>query len=480
MIISGEAAGHGGTAVSGSRNLLRLVRPEAALRKAGAGLIVLVSGAAAALFAIVTAALPTALVISVLLACASCWLMHQVVGLSLRRLTITSFWYWLYLGFVFVPALFVFSAHAEPYRTRYLAAVDSALLTVPLGAMFANLVTQCNREAARKYFRTPLVLDAKRSTYLSGFLVLLGAALLLTLLYVLEVRQLPLFYLVFHPGQYDQIVLLREESLKLLASHLRYAYYVLRSALYPILILVALGRYLRTRTKLWRNLFIFTLAVGLVYSALSIAKSPVTNLVIMLALFWYLSRGGKFSVKSGSAAAVLFLAFPVSVVVLEQPDLVNVVGALNVIGERLFYLPAEILYYYFQVFPDVAPFQHGATIATLATVLGMSPFDDANFVGRYMYAHGMSSVTANAPFLGSLYADFGFLGVLAGGLLAGLIMQLVQVYVMRAPKDTARVALLAFLMVAFAYLNTTSLPIVLLSDGVLFAFLFVWILRAMN
>lgn len=470
----------GATAARRRRNPLRQVHPKLVLRKAVTGLIVLVSGAAAALSVIVTATLPTALVVSVLVACASCLLMQRMLGLSLRRLTITSFWYWLYLAFVFIPALVVFSAHAEPYRTRCLIAVDSALITVPFGAMIANLTMQCRGEATRRYFRRPIVLDTNVSAPSRGFLLLLGAALLLTLLYVFEVRQMPLFYLVFHPGQYDKLVMLREESLKLLTSHFRYTYYVLRSTLYPILILVAFGRYLRTRAKLWRNLFIFILAVGLLYSAFSIAKSPVTNLILMLALCWYLSRGGRFSIKSSLAAAVLFLAFPVFVVVLEQPDLVNVAGALNVIGERLFSLPAEILYYYFRVFPDVAPFQHGATISSLATVLGMTPFDDANVVGRFMYAHGMSSVTANAPFLGSLYADFGLPGVLLGGLLAGLIMQSVQVHMIRRPKDTVNVALLAFLMVTFAYLNTTSLPIVLLSDGTLFAFLFVWIIRAAN
>jgi len=404
--------------------------------------------------------------------------MEQVAGLNLQRLTIASFWYWLYLAFVFIPAFFVFSSHSEPYRTTYMAAVDSALITVPLGVMAVNVTTGFHQESVRKYFCAPLARDGSANRLLTGFLILLGVALVLTLLYVLEVRSLPLFYLVFHPGAYDELVLLREESLKLLTSDLRYAYYVLRSTLYPLLILVAFGRYLGTRGALWRNLFVLTLAIGLVYSALSIAKSPVTNLVLMLALFWYLKKGGKLSLKSGAIAVTLFLVFPVFVVVLEQPDLVNVGGALNVIGERLFRLPAEILYYYFQVFPGVAPFQHGATIGLLATVVGMTPFDDANFVGRYMYAHGMPSVTANAPFLGSLYADFGFPGVLAGGFLAGLLMQAAQLRIVRDPKRTVHLALYAFLLVTFAYLNTTSLPIVLMSDGVLFAFLFVWVIRA--
>lgn len=465
---------------NGRFDLLSSMGLEAPLRRSPAVLAVLASGGAAALFVAATASVPTVLLVSVLVACVSCWLMQQAVGLNPRCLTIASFWYWLYLAFVFIPAFFVFGSHAEPYRTIYMAAVDSALITVPLGAMAVNVTTGFQKEDVRRYFRAPLVRDRGANPLFSGFLMLLGAALLLTLLYVLEVRRLPLFYLILHPGAYDQLVLLREESLKLLASDFRYAYYVLRSTLYPILILVALGRYLRTRTAVWRNLFVFTLAIGLIYSALSIAKSPVTNLVLMLALFWYLKRRGKFSVKYAMTGVALFLVFPVFVVVLEQPDLVNVGGALQVIGERLFQLPADILYYYFQAFPTVVPFQHGATIGVLSTVLGKTPFDDANFIGRYMYAHGMSSVTANAPFLGSLYADFGFPGVLVGGFLAGLVMQAVQVRIARAPKDTANLALQAFLFVTFAYLNTTSLPIVLMSDGVLFAFLFVWILRAVN
>lgn len=410
----------------------------------------------------------------------SMWLMQQSVGIfQLSRLSIAGFWYWLYLPFVVLPALSVYGGHGEPYRSTYLLAVDSALITVPAGVALSSVALRFQKQETRNHLlRAPVPVNPSREALFPAFLIFLGVAVVLSALYVLEVREIPLFHLVLHPGDYDQLVLLREESLKLLVSPLRYAYYVLRSTLYPMLILVALGRYLQGRKAVWLGLFITSLGTGGLFSLFSIAKSPLSTLIVMMAIFVYLYRGGRIRARSIFLTVPCVLAVPAGIIMLEQPDLVGLAGALQAIGSRVFYLPAEILYYYFEVFPRVVPFQHGATIGLLASALGMTPFDDTNFVGRYMYVHGMPSVTANAPFLGSLYADFGLLGVFFGGAIAGVLMQTMHVWLMRSRKDTLRLALLAFLFVTFAYLNATSLPIVLLSDGVLFAMAFVWIMRA--
>jgi hypothetical protein len=138
------------------------------------------------------------------------------------------------------------------------------------------------------------------------------------------------------------------------------------------------------------------------------------------------------------------------------------------------------LYYYFEVFPDLVPYQYGATIGKLAWILGREPFNSANFVGLYARPHAMASINANAAFLGNMNADFGMVGCLIGGFLVGLIMQVAQIYVVRRGRSPMNMALYSFVLFGFTSLNSSALPVVLLSDGAILVFLLAWTVRAVD
>lgn len=61
-----------------------------------------------------------------------------------------------------------------------------------------------------------------------------------------------------------------------------------------------------------------------------------------------------------------------------------------------------------------------------------------------------------------------------GGLMAGFIMQSAQIYTIRRRKTIGTLALFAFLIVIFWFLNSTSLPIVLVSDGAILSAVVAW------
>jgi hypothetical protein len=108
--------------------------------------------------------------------------------------------------------------------------------------------------------------------------------------------------------------------------------------------------------------------------------------------------------------------------------------------------------------------------------MGKEPFEMANYIGWYWRPHSMASINANAPFLGGLNADFGMTGVLVGGLLAGFIMQAVQVYLVRRTKCVITLAMYAVVLVDFADIVSSPLPIVLLSGGTFLVLGFAWLM----
>ena len=408
----------------------------------------------------------------------SYWLViRTTLPFQFSRITISGFWYLTYLAMIFLPALFVYSEQEGPYRGRFLFAVESALITVPLGWLIAGRVYDFSRWQDELHFEAPVITRGITAKHRRLFLALLGLALVVTLLYLREVETVPLLYLFRNPGDYLQLVSLREESFKLLGSPLTYAYYLVRSLLYPMLILISLGCYLATRGRLWLFLFVSSFVAGVLYAALSLAKAPVAIVCALLGFYFYYFRRGRLPKRLVAFLLALTLLFPF-VVVLSVSSADSGVGpqeALQGIASRLFYVPAEVAYYYFEVFPKQMPYLHGRSINKLARLLMMTPFDTPNYIGQYAYPSALESISANAVFLGDLNADFGLWGVLLGGIAAGFVMQALHIHVFRRPKTVFSLACYSFLVVAFWFLHSTSLPVVLLSDGAILAVCLAWL-----
>lgn len=432
-----------------------------------------VAGVVAAIFLANTLALVT---LSALTIVCSFWLMQKATGiLNLRALTIPGTFYLLYLVEILIPSFLVYAEQRDPYRQTFLFAVESALLTVPLGILFAKRIFRFQQRETTAFFTSPQQ-DSSSDPGPEVYVLFLMVALGITCLYVLEVRTIPLFYMLRHPGETDYLVWLREKSLKLLDSPLRYAYATLPKSLYPLLIAFSFGRYLLTRQRSWAVLFLASLLPGVLFAGFTIAKGPVAALFLILCLYFYLYRSGKVGGKFVLLCVASILGYPlfVQMQVYAGSKGSDLLSQLQAIGERMFYLPAEVLYYYFRVFPHVVPYQHGRTIGKFAMLLGEKTFDSPNTVGRYMRPYGLYTINANAAFLGDLNADFGIAGILTGGFLAGVIMEVAQIYLVRRGKSALTLSIYANFIEAFHELNSASLPSILLSQGPAFILVVAW------
>jgi hypothetical protein len=304
----------------------------------------------------------------------------------------------------------------------------------------------------KEFFDAPVTERAPSPEQSAAYLLVLVVALALTAGYVIEAPVIPLLYLLRNPGAAAALVGLREESFKLLDSPLVYVYDVLRRVGYPFLICVSLGWYLVSRQRRWLLLFLL----------------PVAVIVLAAALAWYLHIGGKISFRAAVLGFCLVFLFPVFVLMQSLSGLG--VGA-DVIAQgifhRLFYVPAEILYNYFEVVPDVVPYLHGRTIGRINWLIGAeSEVNIANYVFRYMFPWRVDTGLAPAPFIGYLHADFGIVGVLVGGVLAGVILEGLQIVVTRRPKTVVSLAGYAYLLWCGWKLNMESMTQSLLSGGI--------------
>ena len=405
-------------------------------------------------------------------------LVSRASGLSLRRLTVPGVWYYSYLTTTIVPAMLVASEIHTRYVAPFFFAVVITLFTAPLGMWLVNLALGGGREQIQAFFDAPVDRRPPGTPEVAAFLLLLAVALTLTAGYLIETPVIPLLYLLRNPGSALVVVGLREESFKLLNSPFVYFYDVTRNVVYPFLIALALGYYLATRRLLWLLLFLLTAGVGLFYAAVSIAKTPVAVIVLVTALFVYLYRGGRLGWRTMVVSFLAVFLFPVAVVFQSFSGLGFHASDIAVaIVRRVFYVPAEVLYNYFVVVPDIVPYLNGRTIGRVQWILGESDINIANFVFQRMFPTRLESGLANTSFLGYLHADFGLPGILFGGALAGALMQLCQRWLTRRPKTMVTLAAYSYFLWVAWKVNSQSLTQILLSGGAVVILLLVGTLR---
>jgi hypothetical protein len=409
---------------------------------------------------------------SVLVILISLWLVQKTVRLyDLNRMTIPGFWYFSYIIIMYIPGFSIYFEGIPPYRDLFMFSMQSALITVPLGFLLINLILGVKTDEIKAYYDRPL---KERESALSlgvtnwGFIL---GAVAITLLYLTEVQHIALLELLRNPGDWAYYQEVREESFNALRSSFVYAYSLLREMFYPFLIASTLGYYLRFRRRSWLFMFLLSALIGLGFASLSGAKGPPSIILMVLGIFIYLYKGGRINRFWIALWAVVLLMFPVFILVeagggrsWEALGLV-----FETLGIRIFEASPLVAYKYFEIFPDEVGFLHGGSIQKLAWLTGRPYFNTGYYVLSRIFSNPPESGSAGGAFFASFYADFGMPGVLVGGLLTGVILQGIQVYLMRGEKTVAKMAVMAFMFYAFLALNGRALPVVLLGTGTVFA-----------
>ena len=154
-----------------------------------------------------------------------------------------------------------------------------------------------------------------------------------------------------------------------------------------------------------------------------------------------------------------------------RSEVARIVGTVDAVGQvirRLSYTTAFGLYEYFVVFPADHDFLYGdALIKPIARLFG-SDFYVENYVFRqFNPTDPLGSGHENAAFQSNLYADFGLPGVIVGSLAVGILIQAIQIHVMRRSKTVIQLATIAALTYAFWVLNSGSVTSVLITNGAL-------------
>ena len=282
----------------------------------------------------------------------------------------------------------------------------------------------------------------------------------LTAVYFIVVGQIPLLLLLSDRAGSGQLDLSREAAFKLLPPSIAFVFGLVRGLLLPFLAALTLLEARRTRSLLWWMLFSGVATVSLVFAAATLEKSVVGGLLIAVYLSTVIASGHHLTLRRMAVVGFIGLVFPLFVVLGTLGFNMNRFGdSLRAIGRRVFYLPSEVLYRYFDYFPTQRPHLMGRTWPYVSKFLPGGNFPIENKI--YLFGYGdragaVASGSANAAYPGALWADFGWFGIVAGGLILGVLIRSLQQLGDRLPHSASTVAYRAILAYQVVALSATS------------------------
>src|SRR4029077_1176893 len=248
---------------------------------------------------------------------------------------------------------------------------------------------------------------------------LFGVAVVL--LHVYQVGLVPISEVLSLRGDWLAAAQLREEAGHLLPGVInRYLFFWNRIFILPGLTLLALGAYRAQKNRTWLVRLLASSLVALFHGTFTLEKSFGMILFLAVGAFLYLDGRSRIKFRYIITVIVGALVFPLFIFWWIIPEGGEWTEAAFSLGRRLLYVPAQVTFLYFDLVPKQMAFFHGATSHMMAFLTRQEFFDLTNYLFLQEFAQNIESGTANAGFLGSAWANFGWIGFLAEGFLAGL------------------------------------------------------------
>lgn len=377
------------------------------------------------------------------------------------------------------PSIYICSIKDNPAVYPYYFSIILFYVFFPLGLVFGNKLRKIDLPRLNRLRTSPFTSSDVDKLMFELLIVLLIVGGGIFAVYMMRVKTIPLFELLTNPGAAAKFSLLREEALKLLKVTFveRYLFLWERSIIMPFGIIASFFLYMVYRTKKYLILAVVFFSSGLFFNALTLEKSPTAAIFMAIMAFFYL-RQQKFRLRFILLSLVIIFIIPITILYLkyyvDHEDIITYI--LISLSNRIFVIPAEALYYYFEIFPAHHEFLMGRSSQMFSWIHFEGNFPLSNYVGQYWFRNPHTTVSANANYIGNFWADFGMPGVIISSFFVGWVIHWIYWKILQVADYQKNVI--------FVVLSTITVPIftirflsanfttILLSSGLLLLILF--------
>lgn len=353
----------------------------------------------------------------VFLAFSSCFLCFKVaLGRHLRFgiITIPSLFMLAYLILISLPSLYWFLRSDSPARFVYLLAVQSVLVAFPVGMAFALAIRRRAPSLLREFLYGPPETPKIDGMFVPLVVFLFMCTLPVLAFYFLYASHVQLFEAMRGTRAIDaEAFRFAEDALPKL---LQLAFEFLRRFALPFCMLYAYFL-MKFGAVSWRFAFWPLFVVTLIVSSLTLDRAEPVALFVMAVLAYLLAA--KYSLFELAYKPKLWGALALALIAGGLISIFQYQGAFSVqkaiqttwhvLTSRILLSPSFMALRAFREFPELTPFLHGASVKLVGF------FTSVDVVAYYP-----------ASFVGDLWRNFGFAGVLTGSVFLGFFFQYVQ------------------------------------------------------
>lgn len=311
------------------------------------------------------------------------------------------------------PSIYYFSIYDGVGRYSFFISVLLFYVIFPLGLFISNKYFPIKTEKITNYLEKQYVRSSIDEAIYSILIILLGIVISIVCLYIYIVPKIPLFEMLTNPDAYMTLWILREESMKLLEISLviKYFFSWARDLFFPIGVIGSLFLASVYNKKKYKILFVIFISLGVLYNSLTVAKAPTAALILSIVAFYFLKKNS-LSLKFIISSIIFVLLFPATVYYfVTPPALRNFNWLFGLIFERIFLVPAQALIEYFKIFPTHFDYLFGRSTKILSWLHRDGIYNVANYVAKVWWQRPFTTGSANAIYIGTAWADFGYFGV---------------------------------------------------------------------
>ncbi|MEK7308219.1 MAG: hypothetical protein AAB089_04025, partial [Nitrospirota bacterium] len=327
-------------------------------------------------------------------------------SLKFGHLTIPSFFILLYIILMSFPSMLVFSEIDHPIKYTYFMAVQSVLITFPIGVGLANLMVNNSSIIITNFLYLNLTKTRDDLKFFPVFIVILISSFPILILYYLYAEYIQLIEVIkSYPTSID-IETLRFAQ-KTTPDIIHGSFELLRRFALPFCVLYAYFMS-RVHKHRWKYMFWILFFATLIISSLTLDRAPPVALLIMMILAYILSRNQSVVKALNARLIIVFMSAMILsgfISVLQYQTAFTLKRVAEniwyVFYYRIMYDAAFMSSLAFQDFSDPALFLHGKSMR-IVSLLGLD----------YTPAYP-------AGFVGDLWRNFGWFGVILGTIFIG-------------------------------------------------------------
>lgn len=413
----------------------------------------------------------------------------EICGLSgLKILAWPSIIFVSYTMIIAIPSIYITIINSGVEREYYYFSILLFYLIIPIGYKLASKISYIDIDRIKSMSFRPFSVYKGDGIYNELIKILFITCLFIFINYLIRTPHIPIIVMIKHPGEGVILSLLREESMKLLNVTFieKYMFAWLRELFIPIGVAACLFLVYTQKNTSYKVLFVLFLVFGVINNSLVLTKSSVAALFLALFGVIFLKKQ-KITVKFLLFSTIFIFMFPLLVYMFISPEdsqMRNVFHVMWMISVRLFIVPADVLYQYFDIFPRIHNFLYGRSTNLFSWLHHDGHFNAPNYVAKLWWNEPDTTGSANAIFLGNFWADFGLVGIILSMLVIGLIVYILYYNLVKATsyrKNIIYVSLTAGLLPVFTFsFISSNFTTLMLTRGLLIIWFVLKIIQLRN